>query len=46
MPENDPIPQLDEFTPEQVGFIRVHFKEILSSNAFKGSKRAQVSSNW
>ncbi|MFL6304572.1 MAG: TPR end-of-group domain-containing protein [Candidatus Sulfotelmatobacter sp.] len=37
----DPVSQPDELTPERVGLVRDHLKEITASQAFAGSKRAQ-----
>jgi TolB-like protein len=37
----DPESKPDCLTPEQAGLVRSHLKEILASNAFVGSKRAQ-----
>jgi hypothetical protein len=34
-------PKTDELTPERLAAVRAHLREVLSGDAFKGSKRAQ-----
>ena len=41
MPTSDPESKPDGLSPEQAALVRGQLKEILASNAFSGSKRAQ-----
>ena len=41
MPATYPVSKPDEFSPEQLGLVRDHLKDVFASKAFAGSKRAQ-----
>ena len=41
MSSTDPVSKPDEPSPEAVGSVRDHLKEVIASRAFAGSKRAQ-----
>jgi len=41
MSTTDPVSKPDELSPERVGLVRDHLKEVIASHAFAGSKRAQ-----
>jgi len=41
MPTTDAVSDPEELNPERVGIIRNHLQEVLASNVFVGSKRAQ-----
>ena len=41
MPATYPVSNPEEFSPERLGLVRDHLKEVFASKAFAGSKRAQ-----
>src|SRR6266851_152671 len=41
MSTTDPVSKPDELSPERVGLVLDHLKEVIASHAFAGSKRAQ-----
>jgi TolB-like protein len=41
MPITDPVSNPESFSPERASLVRDHLKEVLASNPFAGSKRAQ-----
>jgi TolB-like protein len=41
MSTTDPVSKPDELSPERVGLVRDHLKEVIASRTFAGSKRAQ-----
>ena len=41
MAPTDPVSEPDELSPERVAAVREHLKEVVASQAFAGSKRAQ-----
>jgi TolB-like protein/Tfp pilus assembly protein PilF len=41
MPATYPVSNPEEFSPERLGLIRDHLKDVFASKAFAGSKRAQ-----
>ena len=41
MPATYPVANPDEFSPERLGLVRDHLKDVFESKAFAGSKRAQ-----
>jgi TolB-like protein len=41
MPATYPVSNPEEFSPERLGLVRDHLKDVFASKAFAGSKRAQ-----
>jgi TolB-like protein/tetratricopeptide (TPR) repeat protein len=41
MPATNPVSSPEEFSPERLGLVRDHLKDVFASKAFAGSKRAQ-----
>jgi TolB-like protein/tetratricopeptide (TPR) repeat protein len=41
MPATNPVSNPEEFSPERLGLVRDHLKDVFASKAFAGSKRAQ-----
>jgi TolB-like protein/Tfp pilus assembly protein PilF len=41
MPATYPVSSPDQFSPERLGLVRDHLKDVFASRAFAGSKRAQ-----
>src|SRR6267154_1719384 len=41
MPATYPVSNPEEFSPERLGLVRDHLKDVFASRAFAGSKRAQ-----
>jgi len=41
MPATYPVSNPEEFSPERLGLVRGHLKDVFASKAFAGSKRAQ-----
>jgi TolB-like protein/thioredoxin-like negative regulator of GroEL len=41
MPATYPVSNPEEFSPERLGLLRDHLKDVFASKAFAGSKRAQ-----
>jgi TolB-like protein/Flp pilus assembly protein TadD len=41
MPATYPVSNREEFSPERLGLVRDHLKDVFASRAFAGSKRAQ-----
>ena len=41
MPATNPVSSPEEFSPERLGLVRDHLKDVFASRAFAGSKRAQ-----
>ena len=41
MPATYPVSNREEFSPERLGLVRDHLKDVFASKAFAGSKRAQ-----
>ncbi len=41
MPATNPVSNPGEFSPERLGLVRDHLKDVFASKAFAGSKRAQ-----
>jgi len=41
MPVTYPVSSREEFSPERLGLVRDHLKDVFASKAFAGSKRAQ-----
>ena len=41
MPATYPVSNSEEFSPERLGLVRDHLKDVFASKAFAGSKRAQ-----
>jgi TolB-like protein len=41
MPAAYPVSNPEEFSPERLGLVREHLKDVFASKAFAGSKRAQ-----
>jgi TolB-like protein len=41
MPATYPVLNPEEYSPEQLGLVRDHLKDVFASKAFAGSKRAQ-----
>ena len=41
MPATNPVSNPEELSPERLGQVRDHLKEVFASRAFAGSKRAQ-----
>jgi TolB-like protein/predicted Zn-dependent protease len=41
MPATYPVSNPEEFSPERLGLVRDHLKDVFESKAFAGSKRAQ-----